>query len=127
MRVFLILPIFLPSLFTLFAAETVTLRLWHSHNTTTLDKPATLSLEIVNQIQGLTLKGVKPFAMRIKKMHWFINFLNTYAGFPVINDEVVIKPAAMKSALSAYKYLLDNNLTENNCDIDCTNTRFFSR
>ncbi|PKI12885.1 sugar ABC transporter substrate-binding protein [Colwellia sp. 12G3] len=96
------------------------------YNKSLVDTPATTWLEMANQVTMLEQKGVKPLAMRVNKMYWFISFLNAYNGFSLVNDEVVINELAMKKALKAYKFLLDKKLTEKSCDFDCTNERFFS-
>ena len=95
------------------------------YNKSLVNEPATTWQEMAEQVPMLAKKGVKPLAMRINKMYWFISFLNAYDGFPLINNEVSINASAMKSALQAYKFLLDKKLTESDCDFECTNGRFF--
>lgn len=95
------------------------------YNKRLVDKPANTWQEMVNQLPQLAANDVKPLAMRLNKMYWFISFLNAYNGFSIEKNEIVINEESMKKALIAYKFLLDQNLTEIDCDFECTNERFF--
>jgi len=95
------------------------------YNKSLIDKPASTWQAMAEQRILLKEKGVTPLAIRINKMYWFISFLNAYGGFPIVEEKIVINRAAMIKALKAYKFLLDEQLTEIDCDFDCTNNRFF--
>ncbi|MGL1957380.1 MAG: extracellular solute-binding protein [Colwellia sp.] len=95
------------------------------YNKSLINKPATTWQEMAEQAPLLMAKGVLPLAMRINKMYWFIAFLNAYDGFPIVNDEIVINRTAMIKALNAYKFLLEKQLTLSDCDLNCTNDKFF--
>ncbi len=95
------------------------------YNKSLIDTPATTWTEMSKQLPMIAAKGAMPLALRINKMYWFISFLNAYGGYPIVDDRIVINRLAMVKALQAYKGLLDMQLTESNCDFECTNGRFF--